>query len=207
MTWKQIAPAIALMAVLAVVLIWVGLRTAPPAQPTQPGQTVQAPRKAALKDLIPGAGRVRMSGSTMSETDDQGNEVWHAAFQGEAEVDAKAGRATAKNVVVTVRFAEKQDMILEAPSFDANLTTMNMSFPRGTSGRAADGSARFTADTFEYRARAGKIVGRGHVSFDRLGFLMTGDSLVIDTKTKDIMVTGSPTHFAHAPRPPQSASR
>ena len=199
MTWKQVVPAIAFMAVLAIVLVWVAMRAPSDEELTQALQAQAPVEKPTLDDLFPeGEGRVRLSGSTLSETDDEGNVIWEASFSGDADIDAKTNRATARDVLLRVSFAEEQEIRLEAPSFEADLTEMQMGFPQGTRGSVSDGSGHFAANGFAYDARAGQITGTGDVSFQFQGFLLRGDKLVIDTKTKDIFVTGSPARFTHA---------
>ena len=199
MTWKQIVPAIVFMVALAVILIWVAMRAPSDGDLAQASQAQAPVEKPTVDDLFPeGEGRVRLSGSTLSETDDEGNVIGEASFAGDARVDAKTNRATAREVVLRVSFAGEQEIRLEAPSFEADLTEMQMDFPQGTRGSVSDGSGHFAANGFAYDARAGQITGTGEVSFQRQGFLLTGEKLVIDTNTKEILVTGAPARFSHA---------
>ncbi len=201
MSWKK-SFGIALAVILATtVLLLVAVRTAPrkvekTAQSPQAGTKAPAVGQSGLAAL--GVGQVSFSGSTMWETDQAGAEKWRAEFEGEASIDAKTQTATAKNVRLTVKFEPQRDMVLEAPSFEADFSARKMDFPAGSRLRVSDGSGEFSADTFTYDMDTGEILGRGNVKFRHGPFLMTGQSLRIDPRAKTADVTGDPAHFERA---------
>lgn len=119
---------------------------------------------------------------------EDGEVVWRATFEGEIEIDERAGTARAEQVRWYFEGAGFSDLSLSAPLMEADYGRRVLSFSRGVRIEAEKGRLQFAAGSVEYQFDTRKLIGSGNVWMRSGDYRLTGTRLVIDNRTEKIRV-------------------
>lgn len=180
------------LGVLAVgaVATWGLLRrqpTSPPGPASPVGETSGAATSTAAGAL---KGQVEVEGAKVTKRDEQGNLVWALEAETQVSISPETRQATAQNVRWSLQQGAKAEWIVEAPALVIDYETGRLRFTEGVRVCSADGARRFRVGQLTYEPETKRLIGEGGAQMESNQTVVTGGRLVVDTRAKQIRLSG-----------------
>ena len=136
-----------------------------------------------------------VEGVNVTKRDAQGNPVWSLKAEQEVKVDAESKQAQATGVHWSLQEGSDTEWIVDAPQVVIDYETGRVVFTEGVKVQSADGSRRITVPRLTYEPGSKQLLGQGQARFSQGGTVMTGEGLVVDTKTHQVRLSDMKAHI------------
>ena len=105
--------------------------------------------------------------------------------------DDKADVVRGTDIEFEINREGKPSIGIKAPSFKADYGAKLVTFSQGVSGELLDASGDFSAPHLEYQLTTEKLIGTGGVKLHRGHYSAGADKLVVDTRNRQIRMSGN----------------
>lgn len=186
---RNVSIAVALLAVLAVGLVWYARQANSQPRPSPPGSASGAtPSQAKPAAKLPPA---RAIGGDIVQKDRAGHVVWRLEAAGSITGSKESGSLQANDITFETAGGKMgKAWTAKAPSASVSYGSKRISFPQGIAAHARDGSLAFTAARAEYQMDTRKIVGEGKVKATFPSGTATADRVTVDTVRGEVRFHG-----------------